>query len=337
MGEFILHAVRPMKLLTALLIAPALALGCATAFAEPSPPPAKEIFGRQTKPVPLAARAIGAYSRGCLAGARMLAVNGKAWQAMRLSRRRNWGHPRLVAYIEKLAEDAQRLDGWPGLLVGDMSQPMGGPMLTGHASHQIGLDVDIWFKPMPPRELTAREREDISADSMLGPDKLSVNPQLWTPGHVKLVKRAASYGEVSRIFVHPAIKKALCEGAGEDRDWLNKVRPWWGHHYHFHVRLACPSHSQGCVNQSPVPPGDGCGKELDDWFALLTAPPKPPSPQKPKPPLTLADLPKDCAAILAAAANEPPPAGADAARPAAAPDEPSGKGDREDKLEAGGD
>ena len=41
-----------------------------------------------------------------------------------------------------------------GFSVGDMSQPRGGPMVTGHSSHQIGLDVDIWLTPMP----TARSR-----------------------------------------------------------------------------------------------------------------------------------------------------------------------------------
>ena len=74
-------------------------------------------------------------------------MNGPHWQVMRLSRR--LGHPQLVAYIERLSETASRASGWPGLLIGDMSQPRGGPMLTGHASHQIGLDADIWLTPMP--------------------------------------------------------------------------------------------------------------------------------------------------------------------------------------------
>lgn len=260
--------------------------------------PAKHVFGFVHDPVPMEARAIGSYARGCLAGARELPVNGPAWQAMRLSRNRNWGHPALLDYIERLAREAQKKDGWPGLLIGDLAQPRGGPMLTGHASHQIGLDADIWLKPMPDRRLTWRERERMSAVSMLAEDGLSVDPDVWTSGHVKLLKRAASYPEVARIFVHPAIKKALCEAAGNDRGWLRKVRPWWGHHYHFHVRLECPPGYQGCRNQSPPPRGDGCGKPLDYWYRLLTAPPKPDKPKKKKAPMTLADLPAACRRIV---------------------------------------
>lgn len=265
--------------------------------------PAKQLFGAAKAPAKLAPRAIGFYARGCLAGAEPLAIDGPAWQAMRLSRNRNWGHPQLVALVERLATEAQKHDGWPGLLVGDLSQPRGGPMLTGHASHQIGLDADVWLTPMPDRRLTEKEREELSATSMLGADKLSVNPKIWTDNHVRLIKRAASYPEVDRIFVHPAIKKALCEGAsktGTDRSWLGKVRPYWGHHYHFHIRIGCPKDSASCRDQPASPRDDGCGKELDDWFKLLTAPPKPAKPAKPKPPLTLAQLPNECRAVLEA-------------------------------------
>ena len=112
------------------------------------------------------AAVIGSYAKGCLAGGTALPIDGPAWQAMRLSRNRVWGHPELIAFIERLAIGA-RADGWPGLLVGDMAQPRGGPMRTGHASHQIGLDVDLWLTPMPDRRLTGEERETISAVSML--------------------------------------------------------------------------------------------------------------------------------------------------------------------------
>ena len=186
---------------------------------------AKKLFGAVKSPSPLATRSIGSYARGCIAGAVALPVDGPAWQAMRLSRNRNWGHPRLIALVEKLATDAQKSDGWPGLLVGDISQPRGGPMLTGHASHQVGLDADVWLTPMPNRRLSNREREDIAATSMLDKTDLAIDPKIFTAGHVKLIKRAASYPEVERVLVHPAIKKALCKAADGDRRWLTKVRP----------------------------------------------------------------------------------------------------------------
>lgn len=298
-----------LKLLTVLLIG----IMSASAHADDGKPkPAKVVFGAMAKAAPIEARSIGGYARGCLAGGKMLPVNGPAWQAMRLSRNRNWGHPALVSYVERLAVDAKAHGEWPGLLVGDLAQPWGGPMLTGHASHQIGLDADIWLIPMPDRLLTEKEREEISAVSMLGADKISVNPKAWTPQHVALLKRAASYAEVARIFVHPAIKKALCGAAGEDRAWLSKVRPWWGHHYHFHVRLDCPPGNRTCVPQRAPENDDGCGKELDLWFKKLTAPPrpKPKKPAKPKPPLMLSDMPKECVQLVGTADDylaEPPP------------------------------
>jgi penicillin-insensitive murein endopeptidase len=224
-----------------------------------------------------------------------------------LSRNRHWGHPNLIKLLEKLASDAKAHDGWSGLLVGDMSQPRGGPMLTGHASHQIGLDADIWLTPMPDHKLTPKEREDLSATSMLGADKLSVNPKVWTAAHAALIRRAASYPEVERVLVHPAIKKALCEGmageTGAQRAWLHKVRPYWGHYYHMHVRIGCPKGSTSCRAQAAPPTDDGCGRELDDWFRRLTRPPSPPPkpPKKPSPPpkpVTLDQLPAECRLVL---------------------------------------
>src|SRR5438094_7692097 len=106
--------------------------------------PAKELFGRKTAPAPLQARTIGFYAKGCLAGGVALPINGPTWQVMRLSRNRNWGHPALVEYLERLSEKGAQV-GWSGLLVGDMSQARGGPMISGHASHQVGLDADIWL------------------------------------------------------------------------------------------------------------------------------------------------------------------------------------------------
>jgi penicillin-insensitive murein endopeptidase len=269
-------------------------------LAKPDDPatPAKELFARKPAPAPLQARTIGFYSKGCLAGAKALPINGPTWQVMRLSRNRNWGHPNLVQFLERLAAQAPKT-GWRGLLVGDLSQPRGGPMLTGHASHQVGLDADIWLTPMPDRELTREEREELSATMIVAEDRRDIDPQVWTPAHTALIKAAAKDPQVARIFVNAAIKKALCREAGNDRHWLGKVQPWWGHDFHFHVRINCPSDSPDCTPQPPRPSDDGCGAELDHWFTEAILHPKPsPIPAKPKPPLKMADLPDACRQVL---------------------------------------
>ena len=271
-------------------------------LANPDDPntPAKALFGRRATPAPLATRVIGFYSKGCLAGAKALPINGKTWQVMRLSRNRNWGHPNLVDMLERLSTKGAKL-GWPGLMVGDMSQPRGGPMLTGHASHQVGLDADIWLTPMPNRELTRKEREELSATMVVREDRKDVDPNVWTPAHGAIIKAAAQEPLVERIFVNAAIKKALCREAGGDRGWLHKVRPYYGHDYHFHIRIKCPAGNHDCKPQEPAPSGDGCGKELDHWFTDAILHPKPsPIPPQPRPPIKVADLPAACRQVLLA-------------------------------------
>ncbi|WP_336487644.1 penicillin-insensitive murein endopeptidase [Methylobacterium nigriterrae] len=271
-------------------------------LADPDAPttPAKELFGRATGPAAGPAHPYGSYAKGCFSGGEALPVDGATWQVMRLSRNRMWGTPYLVAFLERLAAKAPKV-GWPGLLVGDMSQPRGGPMLTGHASHQLGLDADVWLTPMPGHRMSRVEREEISATDMVRADRLDIDPQVWTPEHTRLIRLTAQQPEVARIFVNAAIKKALCREAGGDRGWLTKVRPMYGHNYHYHIRLACPDGAESCGDQAPPPPGDGCGEELAYWFSDAVLHPKPPKVKpKPKPPMTLAALPAACRAVLKA-------------------------------------
>jgi penicillin-insensitive murein endopeptidase len=282
-----IHAYRA-RLLTIILLVFALVT---PALADPT---ARELFGPVHTPTSGATISIGSYARGCLAGAVQLPADGPTWQAMRLSRDRRWGTPELVGYVEALGQSAAQ-DGWPGLLVGDMGDARGGPMPSGHASHQIGLDVDIWLKPMPNRTLSAKERESISAVSMLRKGSRNVDPARFGEPQRMLLYRAARIPGVARIFVAPGIKRAMCGINWRDRSFLNKLRPWYGHDDHFHVRLACPAGATLCTDQDPPPEGDGCGAELDYWFT--DAPYRPTPPQ---PPLTLADLPAQCRAVLAA-------------------------------------
>lgn len=250
-------------------------------------------------------RTIGSYAKGCVAGAAALALDGPTWQVMRTTRNRNWGHPELIALIERLAKRAPKEAAWSGLLVGDISQPRGGPMLTGHASHQVGLDADVWLTPMPKRTLDEDERENMPATNVVAADWMDVDAKVWTPAHRDIVRLAALEPRVTRIFVNPAIKKAMCRDPGRDRGWLSKVRPMWGHNYHFHIRLGCPAGDNACIDQDPPPDGDGCGKELSDWLALqhkaIFGPKKPKDPKaKPKPPvyMPLSAMPEACQQIV---------------------------------------
>ncbi|MEN9894303.1 MAG: penicillin-insensitive murein endopeptidase [Pseudomonadota bacterium] len=268
--------------------------------------PAKELFGAITLPTKGTAVPYGFYAKGCMAGAVAIPADGPTWQAMRLSRNRRWGNPAMITLIERLSREAAEKDGWPGLLLGDIAQPRGGPMLTGHASHQIGLDADIWLTPMPDRRLSKDERENLAATSMLKKNAfLTVDPSIWSESRARLIMRAASYPDVERIFVNPAIKKKLCETWTGDRRALGKVRPYYGHDYHFHIRMHCPKGSTTCKAQEPVAAGDGCDASLAWWYKPERwADPKDKPKEKPAKPsfLKMSDLPSQCVLVL----NSPP-------------------------------
>jgi penicillin-insensitive murein endopeptidase len=260
--------------------------------------PAKELFGRVETPSAGKDASIGFYSNGCLAGGVALPLSGPTWQVMRPSRNRYWGRPKLVAFVQRLSRKVAAQTSWPGLLIGDMSQPRGGPMLKGHASHQIGLDVDVWLRPMPTAAMTMPAREQIMSTTIVAANRIDLN-EYYSKNTLQVLKITAQDPEVERVLVNPAIKRRLCTDAGNDRAWLQKVRPVWGHDYHYHIRLGCSGGDAQCKSQADVVPGDGCGKALDWWFTPGRLFPKPPKvPPKPAPPLTLARMPAQCAAVL---------------------------------------
>ena len=262
-------------------------------------PLAKEMFGAMRLPAVTQPAVYGSYSKGCFEGGIAIAADGPTWQAMRLSRNRRWGHPEMIALLERFSRDAVK-DGWPGLLLGDISQPRGGPMTSGHASHQLGLDADVWFLPMPNRRLSYEERENMDFVSLLKKNSLYVDDRKWTPAHAALLKRAASYPNVERVLVHPGIKKKLCDTVTGDRSWLRKVRPIWGHDSHFHIRIGCPAGSPGCKRQEATAPGDGCDKSLAWWFTDEPWRPAKTPPVRARDVMRLSQLPKACQTVLKA-------------------------------------
>ncbi|HLO78266.1 MAG TPA: penicillin-insensitive murein endopeptidase [Magnetospirillum sp.] len=242
-------------------------------------------------PVSGGAQSMGSPAAGCISGAVALPLDGAGYQVLRPQRNRFWAHPRTVAFVQSLGRSAAAA-GFGPLLIGDLSQPRGGPMAFGHGSHQNGLDVDIWFR-LPGRSLTDGQLEQPEPVSMV--KGTHVDPDTWTATHFRLLKMAAASPEVERIFVNPPIKAEACRRAVGDRAWLAKLRPWWGHDEHFHVRLSCTPGDIGCVPQAPVPDGDGCGEELASWNA------KPvvlPASAKDKPNHRNPVLPTACADIL---------------------------------------
>lgn len=274
---------------------------------------ANKLFGAAVAPSQQDSMPVGSYARGCAAGMVQLPETGPSWQAMRLSRNRNYGQPILVDYLIGLSQVAQQI-GWAGLYIGDMSQPRGGPMTSGHASHQIGLDADIWMLPPQRLDLSRKERESISSIPVRSADQKSVTAN-WTARHRALLRAAALDPRIDRIFVAAAVKIEMCKTATPaDKKWLQKIRPIAGHDTHFHVRLKCPKGASLCQTQKPTVSelskgGNGCDDTLMYWVTDYLNPPKPSKKTKKKKPeeppekgprqFTMADLPRQCADVLA--------------------------------------
>ena len=260
-----------------------------------SPPAAAqpaEAWAAASRPTPGPTRVIGAHTLGCIAGAEALPHTGPGWQAIRVSRNRHWGHPATIRFVQDLAGAARRA-GLPDLYIGDIAQPRGGPMPWGHASHQTGLDVDIWLELSPKPNLPPEARENPTIPSLVAPDGRQVDRSRFTPDHARLLRMAATRPGVDRILVHHAIKRELCRlHAGEE--WLRRIRPWRGHDSHMHVRLSCPPGQAECRDIAPPPPGDGCDASLDWW---LTPEAQRPPPRPPGPPPR---LPAACTPLLSA-------------------------------------
>ncbi len=210
--------------------------------------------------------AIGGPSNGCLRGAEALPASGEGFVSIRRHRGRYYGHPRTLAMVRTLAAEVAGETGGRLIMVGDLAQPRGGRMNSLHVSHQNGLDVDLWLTLADsPQQAWRDTAEGKNPPRMIERHRLQPNHH-WGAEQRLLIRRAAQHPDVDRILVNPGIKRALCRSEGE-APWLRKLRPWWGHDAHMHVRLTCPSDSPECEQQAPIAPGSGCGAELAWWFS----------------------------------------------------------------------
>jgi len=237
--------------------------------------------------------AIGGPANGCIAGARALPATGTGFVSIRRHRKRYYGHPdtvRLVGYLGRaLSKHTRKL-----MMVGDLSQPRGGLMLSMHRSHQNGMDVDIWFRLAgSARSANSRYPEGRNPGSMVAPGGLALSRD-WGRHQQFLLKATTNHPRVDRILVNPVIKRALCRSKKGNRRWLRKLRPWWGHDAHFHIRLKCPKGSSRCRQQSALPAGNGCGRSLAWWFSEEARTP----PKKPKKKRARPRIPAACKSLL---------------------------------------
>jgi penicillin-insensitive murein DD-endopeptidase len=265
-------------------LAPLLLLALAAAGGSPAPGPL---------------RIIGAGT-GCIAGARPLPPEGTGYSVIRAGQSSFWGAPNTLRGISPLAAEAQA-DGLPELYIGDISGPRGGPLAGGHVAHQRGLDVDIYLDTDPKPRLAPWQEENLTPPALVAPGSAVVDPSRWSSATITLIRLAAELPGLDRLLVNAAIKRQLCETVTGDRGWLRRVRPWWGHRAHMHLHFACPPGQPLCVNQAPVPPGDGCDASLAWWFPPSGGiQPLPPAGGPPP------ALPVACAAIIGRSAAPPP-------------------------------
>lgn len=257
-------------------------------------PASAQEWGQVAGPTSGPPQVIGFYTAGCIQGAQALPLEGPGYEAIRVSRNRYWGHPATLDLIGNLAERV-RAAGQSHLYIGDIGQPRGGPMISGHASHQIGLDVDIWFERQPGARRAPADRENPRLRSLVRADDGGIDDTVFTEQHVTLLRTAATMPGVDRMFVNKWIKQRICNTATGNRSWLRKLVPWLGHDEHFHIRLYCPPGNPQCQPQASYSDDDGCGQALDLWFTRppVRLPPAdaPRQPYRPK-------LPPACQAVL---------------------------------------
>jgi len=220
-------------------------------------------------------QAIGFYSKGELKFADKMASESTHHIKLFLPRNRGFGTLMLI----NIAMEASSIlnANFPAgerVQFGDMSNKDGG-FLSGHNSHQNGLDVDVSYMRMDYREQDQFDIDGFDENFVI---KNILSPNFDMERNLFIFKSLVSTNKVNRIFVDQVIKNAICEhvikiGQRElYRETLRRLRHWPNHLNHFHLRLVCPSDSSKCEEQTPPPDGDGCFENyVQSYEALETS------------------------------------------------------------------
>ena len=224
--------------------------------------------------------------RGCIAGAVPLPADGPGWQVMRPSRNRAWGHP----------TSSTSSSAWP----------RGQSLTAGRASWSATWASRAAADAHRPRLAPDRARRRRLAHADARPHAHArrargtcLRPSPCRTGVWRSTRRfgrgqAALWSVVRRCSPRSSRpsstrpSRGRCRGSGRDRGWLAKVRPWYGHDDHMHVRLRCPADEPLCRDQDPPPRGETAA--APSWPGGSARSPTR-RPRRPGQAVTLVDLP----------------------------------------------
>lgn len=208
-------------------------------------------------------QALGFYSNGSLENASHTGDSSPDFVKLFLWRDRAWSTFDMSTILQTTAASVHALhpDG-ERMQIGDIAQKVGG-FLSGHASHQNGLDADVAYFRKDHHE----QDPAVNGFAYIYVQKGGVlDPVFDVARNWDAYKAIADTGRLDRIFMDPVIKRGFCAYAkttGElesRKELLRRLRPLENHQDHFHVRITCPIDSPKCQAQLPPPEGDGCNE-----------------------------------------------------------------------------
>ena len=209
-----------------------------------------------------------------------------------------WALDSLVSLVDRAAKAVRKQHPDAVLSVGHFSKHNGGE-IDRHASHESGRDADLGFyvKSSTGKALYADHFVPFVADG---------TAPTWPGAHFddaknwSLVSAIAGDGQahVTYIFVATPIRARLLAyaqkiGAPENirnraAQLMTQPHGSLPHDDHFHVRIACPSGMDKCVElprkKSTTAIAQHKPTQATKPIAKPSAPPPPPAPSKPKPP-----------------------------------------------------